>query len=149
MWCYVTFQLDWFLGLTLGCIGLNTFFFVFAGLIVMVKKLYAAKEGRFGFVIMSREQISMAILAYLDTLLHKDLADIENMKEFVLSHTRCSDFSQQTLRRLRVEWKKALKKVLKEEYEVVITDDDSDVFIDNKKAEYNRMNVIILVFECT
>jgi len=124
-WCYVTFRIDWFLGMALGCIGFNTFFIVFSGLIVMVKKLYAAKGGRGGLVIVSREQISRAIQAYLDTLAHTDLADLDCMKEFVLSRTCCSAFSRQSLGRLHVEWRKALLITLKEEYEVENLEDDS------------------------
>jgi hypothetical protein len=124
-WCYVTFRIDWFLGIALGCIGLNTFFIVFSGLIMMVKKLYAAKGGRGGLVILSRDQISRAIQAYLDTLAHADLADLDCMKEFVLSRTRCSAFSPQSLGRLHVEWQKALLITLKEQYEVENLEDDS------------------------
>jgi hypothetical protein len=117
MWAYVTFRFDWFLGLSITYIALNTFVCVFTGLIVMIKKLYKAKEGRCGEVIITREQLSKAITAYLGTLMHKDLADIEKFKEFVFYETHALDFSAQTRARLRTEWNKAMKDALQDEYE--------------------------------
>jgi hypothetical protein len=117
LWAYVTFRFDWFLGLSITFIGFNTFLCVFGGLIVMIKKLYLAKEGRAGLVMMSRKQLSEAINVYLRKLSYHDLADIDMFQEFVLSETRTSGFAEQTSARLRTEWKKALKKALGDEFE--------------------------------
>jgi hypothetical protein len=117
LWAFVTFQLDWFLGFSVSFIGFNTFLGVFSGLIVMIKKLYSAKEGRNGIIIMSRKQLSDAIRSYLNKLAYTELANLEAFKDFVLSRARALAFAEQTSARLGAEWKKAMKNELVDEFE--------------------------------
>jgi hypothetical protein len=79
-WCYITFSWNWFLILFISCIGVNTFLFVFCGLVLMIKKLYAAKEGRHGTVVIHRSELAKAVKAHLARLESIDLASLENAR---------------------------------------------------------------------
>jgi hypothetical protein len=125
-WCYVTFESQWFWGIFIGCILLNTFVFVFSGLIIMIKKLYAAKDGRHGLLIVCRSELVKAVTAFLKSLENPDLCSFESVKEFLLQESNCSGLTEMTRLRLRSVWKLQLHIALEGEYEEPSSSDDDE-----------------------
>ena len=125
-WCYVSFDFHWFMGIFFGCIVINTFVFVFYGLVVMVKALYSSKGGRTGKIVINREQLLRAIKAYLKKLSSVDLATHHDAREFILSQAKCSGLSEMTERRFRRAWREELRRQLAKEYERRSRGSDSD-----------------------
>jgi hypothetical protein len=126
MWSYVTFASEWFWGIFIGCIVVNTFVFVFCGLINMIKNLYAAKEGRHGLLIVSRAELCKAVKSFLRRLPNPDLCSLDLVKEFLLRRSECSGLTEMTALRLKRVWKQELRRELKEEYEEPSSSDDED-----------------------
>jgi hypothetical protein len=125
-WCYVTFESQWFWGIFIGCIVLNTFGSTIFGLVIMIKKLYAAKDGRHGILIVYRSELVKAVTACLESLENPDLCSFESVKEFLLKESNCSGLTDMTRLRLRSVWKRQLRIALKEEYEEPSSSDDDE-----------------------
>jgi hypothetical protein len=124
MWCYVTFASQWFWGIFSGCIVVNTFMAAFSGLIIMIKNLYAAKEGRHGLLIVCRAELGKAVKAHMQTLPSSNVCTLESITEFMLRESGCIGLTEITSLGLRSVWKQELRRVIQEEYEDSSTDED-------------------------
>jgi hypothetical protein len=117
VWCYVTFESEWFWAILGGCIVLNTFAATCCSLVIMIKNLYAAKEGRHGLLLVPRAEIRRAVLSYFTTLPSPELGSLDSVREFILKEACCVEVTEMTGLRLKSVWDHELRRELKDEYE--------------------------------
>ncbi len=96
----------------------------FSGLIIMIKYLYAAKEGRHGLLIVCRAELVRAVKAHMQTLPCANVCTLESITEFILRESGCIGLTEITSLGLRNVWKQELHRLMPEEYEESCNDED-------------------------
>jgi hypothetical protein len=82
--------------------------------------LYQAKNGKYGGLIVSREQADRAVANYValksrDGLL--ELASLEDFQSFLLEESSCGEICHMTQRRVKKAFEDCLRRELKKEFE--------------------------------
>lgn len=118
LYCFRTYELNWFISYG-ACSYLGSSIVLVPTASMLVKSLYASKEGRQGLAIISRAELKKGIRQAIEGL-HggkAELAIADDVKEWLLNHANCLDFTELTERRFRKEYETVLEDLLGAEYE--------------------------------
>lgn len=117
--CYVNFELYWFIS-----IALSAYFLSFAFLVPyftkLVKTLYQSKGGRVGMLFASKSEIRKAVKFYLNKLKPRQMIEtisLDDIEEMLLAEANCCEFFDISQRKIATIFEEELKDILGTEYE--------------------------------